>query len=91
MCHAHECGGVAYTLEHLAPGYHSPSRVVINEMSDLGVTRLNRRVNYVAGDDCVLSGLTDLDREVIDGMARRRYQLHEVAERVVALRQAHAA
>jgi hypothetical protein len=42
-------------------------------------------VDHVAGNHRVRAGFADLHRVVIDGVARRREQLHDIAELVVAL------
>ena len=54
-------------------------------MPSSGIAGLQRRMDHVAGDDGVLPGLADLHRVVVDRVAGRRDELHQVVQRVVAL------
>ena len=66
MYHAHHRGRVAEALEHVAPGLSGPPVVVIGSHSELGISPLDRRVDHVAGDQCIVSGPADQHGVMVD-------------------------
>ncbi len=83
MRRAHQGGGVAEAAEQLAPRLARLLGIVVRHHAELGIARLQRRVDHVAGDDAVGAGLADLHRVVVDGVAGRRDQVDEVVEGVL--------
>src|SRR5918998_907452 len=60
VCRAQNGRGVADAFEERSPRLPSLLRIVIGEPADLGVAGLKGRVDHVAGDDGVVSKLSDL-------------------------------
>ena len=85
MCHAHNGWRVAESLEHLAPRFPRLPGVVVRTHAEIWIAPLNRRVDHVARDQGISPGATDQYRIVIDGVARRRKQMHRIVERKIAL------
>jgi hypothetical protein len=63
MRYAHDCGAHRRSrFENLTPGLSGLLRVVIGPHTKLGVFSLDRRVDHVAGDQCILARSADEHR-----------------------------
>jgi len=59
MHHTHDGGRVAEPLEYVAPGLSGLPGIVIGSHSEFGIFSLDRRMDHVTGDQCVVSGLAE--------------------------------
>ena len=73
-------GRVAKALEHRAPRFPACLRVVVDAHADLGIARLERRMDHVARDQGILSRLPDVHREMIDRVSGRRDELNQIVQ-----------
>jgi hypothetical protein len=84
MRSAAQRAGVAIPREKLPPRRRRLRLVDIEDDRKPGVARLQRRVDEVAGDDAIGAVAPEGDGDVVRRVPRRRHEMYEIAERVVA-------
>src|SRR4051794_32187471 len=71
---AHQGAGIAGALQESPPRHRRLFRIEIGAHRDLGIARLQRRVDQIAGDNCLCPATPELDRVVVRRMAWSRLQ-----------------
>src|SRR5271169_1389417 len=75
---------VAIALEEAAPGRRGLLLIEIDAHHQVGIARLDRRMDQIAGEHRPVAALSGTDREMVGGVAWGRHQPGVVIERVIA-------